>query len=166
MVGAGKANDFECRSNAKGNVHRQDAGDNGGFIGATLPSRQKECIPLIVINDMNRTSLPIANATASLTPEGRAVDSAVNAGCILSLCSAVLFPAPLIPDREIVVSVRQHVRLSLLPQLEGNAQKFEDFFCRPVAEVSSALACCFRVPEQPATLYPAGSRNRFLAMAI
>jgi hypothetical protein len=66
-----------------------------------------------------------ATATASLTPEGRAVDSAVNAVCILSLGSTVLFPAPLIPDREIVVSVRQHVRLSLLPQFEGNAQKFE-----------------------------------------
>ena len=124
MVGAGKANDFECRSNAKGNVHRQDSGDNGGFMGATLPSRQKECIPLIVINDMNGTSRPISNATASLTPERRTMDSAVDAVCTLSLCFAVLFPTPPIRDREIVVSVRQHVRLSLLPQLEGNAQSF------------------------------------------
>jgi hypothetical protein len=109
---------------------------------------------------------PFQSATASLTPEGSAVDSAVDAVCILSLCSAVLLPTPLIPDGEIVVSVRQHVRLSLLPELEGDAQRFEDFFCRPVAEFSSALACCSRVPEQSATLYSASSRNRFLAMAI
>jgi hypothetical protein len=34
-----------------------------------------------------------------LIPEGRAVDLAADAACVLSLCSAMLFPASLISER-------------------------------------------------------------------
>ena len=75
------------------------------------------------------------------------MDSAIDAVCTLSLCAAVLFPTPLIPDGEIVVSVRQHVRLSLLPELEGNIQRSENFFCRRVAEGCPPLIRGSRAPE-------------------
>ena len=91
-------------------------------------------------------SEPARCGCASLTPEGRTVDSAIDAVCTLSLCAAVLFPTPLIPDGEIVVSVRQHVRLSLLPELEGNAQRSENFFCRRVAEGCPPLIRGSRAP--------------------
>jgi hypothetical protein len=94
------------------------------------------------------------------------VDSAIDAACGLSLCSAMLFPASLIPKDEIVVNVRQHMRISFLPEFEGDAMRFEDFFCRLVAEVSPPLIRCSRAPEQSAILRPASPWNWLLAMAV
>jgi hypothetical protein len=94
------------------------------------------------------------------------VDPAVDAACVLSLCFAMLFPVSLIPKNEIVVNVRQHMRISLLPEFEGDIVKFEDFVCRLGAEVSPSLIRCSRVPEQPAILRPASPWNWLLAMPI
>jgi hypothetical protein len=94
------------------------------------------------------------------------VDSAIDAACGLSLCSAMLFPASLIPKDEIVVNVRQHMRISFLPEFEGEAVRFEDFFCRLVAEVSPPLIRCPRTPEQSAIVRPANPWNRFLPIPI
>jgi hypothetical protein len=94
------------------------------------------------------------------------VDSAVDAASGLSLCSAMLFPASLIPKNEIVVSVGQHMRTSFLPEFEGDAMRFEDFFCRLSAEASPPLIRCSRAPEQSAILRPASPWNWLLAMAV
>ena len=94
------------------------------------------------------------------------MDSAVDAASGLSLCSAMLFPASLIPKKEIVVNVRQQMRVSFLPELEGGAVGFEDLFCRLGAEVSSSLIRCSRAPEQSAILRPASPWNWLLAMPI
>ena len=94
------------------------------------------------------------------------MDSAIDAVCTLSLCAAVLFPTPLIPDGEIVVSVRQHVRLSLLPELEGNTQRSENFFCRLVAEGCPPPIRGSRAPEQSAIPRPTNPWNRLPAMPI
>ena len=94
------------------------------------------------------------------------MDSAVDAASGLSLCSAMFFPASLISKNEIVVNFRQHTRISLLPEFEGDTVKFEDFFCRLVAEVSPSLIRCSRAPEQSAILRPASPWNWLLAMPI
>src|ERR1700737_1715207 len=78
----------------------------------------------------------------------------------------MLFPASLIPEGDIIIGVGQHMRFSFLPELEGDAIRFEDFFCRLVAEVSSPLVRCSRVPEQSGMLRPANPRNRPPAMPI
>jgi hypothetical protein len=93
------------------------------------------------------------------------VDSTVDAACALSLCSTMLFPASLIPEGEIMIGVGQHIPFSFLPEFEGDAIRFEDFFRRVVAEVSSPLIRCFRAPEHSAMLCPANPRNRFLTMS-
>jgi hypothetical protein len=103
---------------------------------------------------------------ASPSPEGRAVDSTVDAACALSLCSTMLFPASLIPEGEIMIGVGQHMPFSFLPELEGDAIRLEDFFRRVVAEVSSPLVRCSRAPEHSAMLRPANSWNRLLTMPI
>jgi hypothetical protein len=54
------------------------------------------------------------------------------------------------------------MRFSFLPEFEGDAMRFEDFFCRLVAEVSSPLIRRFRVPEQSAVLRPINPGNRLL----
>jgi hypothetical protein len=94
------------------------------------------------------------------------VESPVDAAHVLSLGSAMLFPASLIPEAEIIIGVRQHMRISIFPELEGDAVRFEDFFCRPVAEVSSPLVRCSRAPEHSAMLRPANSWNRLLTMSV
>ena len=94
------------------------------------------------------------------------MEPAVDAACGLSLCSAMLFPASLIPKNEIVVNVRQHMRISFLPEFEGEALRFEDLFCRLGAEVSPSLIRCSRAPEQSAVLRSANPWNRLLAMPI
>src|SRR6516164_2368484 len=99
-------------------------------------------------------------------PEGRAVDLAVDATFGLSLCSAMFFPASLIPKNEIVVKVWQQMRISSLPEFEGEAVRYEDFFCRLVAEVSPPLIRCSRAPEQSAIPRPANPWNRLPAMPI
>ena len=91
---------------------------------------------------------------------------AVDAACVLSLDSTMLFPASLMPKKEIVVNVRQHMRISFVPEFEGDTLKFEDFFCRLVAEVSPSLVCRSRAPEQSPILRPASPWNRLLAMPI
>ena len=64
------------------------------------------------------------------------------------------------------MSVGQPIRISFLPEFEGEAVRFEDFFCRLVAEVSPPLIRCSRAPEQSAILRPASPRNWLLAMPI
>jgi hypothetical protein len=94
------------------------------------------------------------------------VEPAVDAACHLSLGSAMLFPASLIPEKEIVVNLRQHMRTSISPKFERDAVRFEDFFCRLDAEVSPSLIRCSRAPEQSSILRPASPRNWLLAMPI
>ena len=94
------------------------------------------------------------------------MDAAVDAARVFSLGSPMRFPVSLIPDREIVVGVGQHMRFSFLPEFEGDALEFEDFFCRLVAEVSSPLIGCSRAPEQSAMLHPINPRNRLLTMSV
>jgi hypothetical protein len=94
------------------------------------------------------------------------VDSPVDAACALSLCSTMLFPAPSILEGEIMIGVGQHMPFSFLPELEGDAITFEDFFRRVVAEVSSPLIRCFRAPEYSAMLHPGNPRNRLLTMSV
>lgn len=90
----------------------------------------------------------------------------VDAARVFSLRSPMHFPASLIPDREIFVGVWRHMRFSFLPEFEGDAVRFEDFFCRLVAEVSSPLIRSSRVPEQLAMLHLANPGNRFLSMSV
>ena len=94
------------------------------------------------------------------------MDSAVDAASGLSLCSAMLLPASLIPKKEIVVTVGQQIRISFLPEFEGDVVRFENFFGRLVARVSPPLIRCSRAPEQSAILRPASPRNWLLAVPI
>jgi hypothetical protein len=64
------------------------------------------------------------------------------------------------------MSVGQPIRISFLPEFEGEAVRYEDFFCRLVAEVSPPLIRCSRAPEQSAIPRPANPWNRLLAMPI
>jgi hypothetical protein len=64
------------------------------------------------------------------------------------------------------MSVGQPIRISFLPEFEGDAARFEDFFCRLVAVVSPPLIRCSRAPEESAIPRPAGPRNWLLAMSV
>ena len=64
------------------------------------------------------------------------------------------------------MSVGQPIRISFLPELKGEAVRYEDFFCRLVAEVSPPLIRCSRAPEQSAIPRPANPWNRLPAMPI
>jgi|SRR6516162_9910024 hypothetical protein len=64
------------------------------------------------------------------------------------------------------MSVGQPIRISFLPEFEGDAVRYEDFFCRLVAVVSPQLIRCSRAPEQSAVLRSANPWNRLLAMPI
>jgi hypothetical protein len=64
------------------------------------------------------------------------------------------------------MSVGQPFRVSFLPEFEGDAVRYEDFFRRLVAELSPSLIRCSRAPEQSAILRPASPRNWLLAMPI
>ena len=64
------------------------------------------------------------------------------------------------------MSVGQPIRISFLPEFEGEAVRFEDFFRRVVAEVSPPLIRCSRAPEQSAILRPASPWNWLLARPI
>jgi hypothetical protein len=64
------------------------------------------------------------------------------------------------------VSVGQPIRISVLPEFEGDAARFEDFFCRLVAVVSPPLIRRSRAPEQSAIPRPANPWNRLPAMPI
>jgi hypothetical protein len=94
------------------------------------------------------------------------VETPVDAGRVLLLVSAMLFPASLIPEGEIMIGVGQHMPFSFLPESQGDAIRLEDFFRRVVAEVSSPLIRCFRAPEHSAMLYPADPGNRLLTMSV
>ena len=50
---------------------------------------------------------------------------------VLSLGCTMLFPASLIPEREIIPGVRQHMRTSLSPEFDDDTVKFENFFGLP-----------------------------------
>jgi hypothetical protein len=93
------------------------------------------------------------------------VDSTVDAARALLLGSAMLFPASLIPEGEVMIGVGQHMPFSFLPELEGDAIRLEDFF-RRVAEVSSPLVRCSRAPEHSTMLCPADPGNRLLTMSV
>jgi hypothetical protein len=65
-----------------------------------------------------------------------------------------------------MIGVGQHMPFSFLPEFEGDAIRFEDFFRRVVAEVSSPLIRCFRAPEHSAMLCPINPRNRLLTISV
>jgi hypothetical protein len=94
------------------------------------------------------------------------VDSAVDAPCVLSLCSAMFFPASLIAKRDIIPGIRQRMRTSLLTPFDGDAVRFEDFFCRFVAEVSPPLVRCSGVTEKSTIFNPANPWDWLLAVPI
>ena len=94
------------------------------------------------------------------------MESPVDAARVLLLVSAMLFPASLILEGEIMIGVGQHMPFSFLPELEGDAIRLEDFFRRVVAEVSSPLIRCFRAPEHSAMLCSADPGNRLLTMSV
>src|SRR6516225_430894 len=64
------------------------------------------------------------------------------------------------------MSVGQPIRISSLPEFEGEALRYEDFFCRLVAEVSPPLIRCSWAPEQSAIPRPPNPWNRLSAMPI
>ena len=64
------------------------------------------------------------------------------------------------------MSVGQPIRISFLPEFEGEAVRYEVFFCRVVAVVSPPLIRCSRAPEQSAIPRPANPWNRLPAMPI
>jgi|SRR6516164_7673719 hypothetical protein len=64
------------------------------------------------------------------------------------------------------MSVGQPIRISFLPEFEGDAARFEDFFCRLVAVVSPPFIRCSRAPEQSAVFRSANPWNRLPAMPI
>jgi hypothetical protein len=64
------------------------------------------------------------------------------------------------------VGIGQPIRISSLPEFEGEAVRFEDFFCRLVAEVSPPLIRCSRASEQSAVLRSANPWNCLVAMPI
>jgi hypothetical protein len=94
------------------------------------------------------------------------VDSAIDAAGALALGATMLFPASLIPDGEIIIGVGQHMPFSFLPESEDDAIRFEDFFRRVLAEVSSPLVRCSRASEHSAMLRPADPGNRLLTMSV
>jgi hypothetical protein len=64
------------------------------------------------------------------------------------------------------MSVRQPIRISSLPEFEGDAMRFEDFFHRLRAEVSSSFIRGSRAPEESAIPRPASPRNWLPAMSV
>ena len=64
------------------------------------------------------------------------------------------------------MSVGQPIRISFLPEFEGEAARYEDFFCRLVAVMSPPLIRCSRAPEQSAIPRPANPWNRLPAMPV
>ena len=64
------------------------------------------------------------------------------------------------------MSIGQPIRISFLPEFEGEAVRYEDFFCRLVAEVSPSLICSSRAPKQSAIPRPASPRNWLLAVPV
>src|SRR5215468_7587776 len=64
------------------------------------------------------------------------------------------------------MSVGQPIRISFLPEFEGEAVRYEDFFSRLVAVVSPPLIRCSRASEQSAVLRSANPWNCLLAMPI
>jgi hypothetical protein len=94
------------------------------------------------------------------------VDSAIDSAYDLPLCSAIRFPASLMPKKDIVVSSRQSMRTPLWPELEGEAMVFEDFpWCAGCA-IGPPLICRSWVSEASAILPPANPWNRLLAMPV
>ena len=82
------------------------------------------------------------------------MDSAVDAAYVFALSVTVSLPAPLMQERDIIPCVRQRIRTSLLTEFDGDAMRFEDFFCRLVAEVSPPLIRCSRVAEKSTIWFP------------
>ena len=64
------------------------------------------------------------------------------------------------------MSVGQPIRISFLPEFQGETVRYEDFFCRLVAELSPPLIRCSRTPEQSTVLRSANPWNRLPAMPI
>ena len=64
------------------------------------------------------------------------------------------------------MSVGQLMRISSLLEFEGDAVRYEDFFCRLVAVVSPPFIRCSRAPEQSAIPRLANPWNRLPAMPI
>ena len=72
------------------------AGDLEPSIDFRMPPYQlKMLVPVMLLRTI---TIPANALRFSLIPEGRAVDSAVDAASGLSLCSAMFLPASLIPE--------------------------------------------------------------------
>jgi hypothetical protein len=99
-------------------------------------------------------------------PERRAVDSTINAGLVLSLRSAILFPTSLIPKKDVVVSGRQSMRTPLSSDIEANAKIIEDFPGCTGCAIGPPLICRSWVPKASAGSMPPNPWNRFLAISI
>ena len=54
-------------------------------------------------------------------PKGRTVDVTVDTARVLALLSAMLFPAPLVQDEEIVIDVGQSASASFPPDLANHS---------------------------------------------
>jgi hypothetical protein len=62
------------------------------------------------------------------------------------------------------MSVGQPIRISFLPEFEGEAVRLENFFCRLGAEVSASLIRCSWAPEESAIPRPANPWDWLLAV--
>jgi hypothetical protein len=99
-------------------------------------------------------------------PEWRAVDSTIDAIGILALGCTMLFPASLIPKKDIVVSSWQSMPTPFWRDLEGDAAIFEDLPDCIGRAIGPPLIGRSWVSE-PSPIFPAADPgNRFLAMAI
>jgi hypothetical protein len=63
-------------------------------------------------------------STGTLPLVWKTVDSTIDASGVLALRPAMLLPASLISDRQIVIGVGQHMRISFLPE----------FYCDAIAK--------------------------------
>jgi hypothetical protein len=102
----------------------------------------------------------------SLKPDWGAVDSAIDGACDPLLCSTILFPASLMPKKDIVVSSRQSMRTPFWPDLEGEAMIFEDFVWCAGCAIGPPLICRSWVSEASAILPPANPWDWLFAMPV
>jgi hypothetical protein len=99
-------------------------------------------------------------------PERTAVNPPADAVHILPVRSAILFPASLMPKKDIVVSSRQTLRTPFWPDLEGEAMTFENFLWCAGWAIGPPLICRSWVSEASAIPPPANPWNWLLAMPV
>ena len=85
---------------------------------------------------------------------------------ILPLRSAILFPVPLILERDVIVSGRQSVRIPRWPHLEDDAVIFDDFLDCDGCTIRPPLICRSWVSEASAILRTPNPWNWILAIPV